>query len=136
MRSSNTEKSTFLGMSSGLCEQGKESEGEWCSHIAGVPLPSKYKTYYVTRLKQSNPILVLTTIYQVQLNVYSVVLQRDGEWSSGREGTVIGARTAREEFCHASHGREEDGMGPLTLSMDRLASHCLKYVVQIPNWRK
>ena len=25
------------------------------------------------------------------------VLQGDGEWSSGRQGTVIGARTAREE---------------------------------------
>ena len=31
--------------------------------------------------------------------------------SRRREGTVMGARTAREEFCQASHGREGDGYG-------------------------
>ena len=71
--------------------------------------------------KTELPILVLTTIYQVWLYVYSVVLQRDGEWSSGREGTVIGARTAREESVMQAIGVEGTVMGPLHLSMERLA---------------
>ena len=31
--------------------------------------------------------------------------------SSGRKGTVIGAQTTREEFCHAGHRPDEDGYG-------------------------
>ena len=85
----------------------------WCSDIAGVPesevclqrIPSKYKTYYVTRLKQSNPILVLTTIYQVLLYVYYDVQQRDGDRSSGIEGMVIGTRTTHEESVMQAIGQ-------------------------------
>ena len=50
--------------------------------------------------------------------MYSVVLQRDGEWSSGREGTVIGARTAHEESVMQAIDVEGTVMGPLTLSME------------------
>ena len=49
------------------------------------------------------------------------VLQRDGEWSSGRKGTVIGARTAREESVMQAIGVEGTVMGPLHLSMEQLA---------------
>ena len=70
---------------------------------------------------QSNPILVLTTIYQVLLYVYYDVQQRDGDRSSGREGTVIGARTAHEESVMQAIGVEGTVMGPLHLSMERLA---------------
>ena len=37
--------------------------------------------------------------------------------SSGREGTYPEAQTAREEFCHASHGRDKDIPGAFDLSM-------------------
>ena len=53
--------------------------------------------------------------------MYSVVLQRDGEWSSGREGIVIGARTIREESVRQAIDVERTVMGPLHLSMERLA---------------
>ena len=47
--------------------------------------------------------------------------------SSGREGTYPEARTAREEFCHVSHGRDKDIPGAFDLSMDDLAGHCLNF---------
>ena len=61
------------------------------------------------------PFPVLTTIYQVKLYEYSVVLQEmvNGQ-ASERRGKVIGARTAREESCHAGHRRGEDGYGAST----------------------
>ena len=71
--------------------------------------------------KTKLPILVLTTIYQVWLYVYSVVLKRDGELSSGREGTGIGARTAHEESVMRAIDVERTVMGPLHLSMEQLA---------------
>ena len=40
--------------------------------------------------------------------------KKDGEWIKRARGNSLGARTAHEEFCHASHGRKEDSSGPLT----------------------
>ena len=61
------------------------------------------------------PFLVRTTIYQVKLYEYSVVLQEtvNGQ-ASKRRGTLIGARTACEESCHGGHRRGEDGYGAST----------------------
>ena len=53
--------------------------------------------------------------------MYYGVLQRDGEWSSGREGTVIGARTACEESVMQAIDVEGTVIGPLQLSMEQLA---------------
>ena len=53
--------------------------------------------------------------------MYYDVHQRDGEWSSGREGTVIGARTAREESVMQAIDVEGTVIGPLHLSMEQLA---------------
>ena len=49
--------------------------------------------------------------------------------------TVIGARTAREESVMQAIGVERTVMGPLHLSMERLARP-LSRNRQIPNWRK
>ena len=81
------------------------------------------------------PILVLTTIYQIWLYVYSVVLKRDEEWSSGRKGMVIGAQIAREESVMPAIDVKRTVMGPLHLSMELLAWPLSCYR-QIPNWRK
>ena len=40
-------------------------------------------------------------------------------------GNSSGARTAREEFVLASHGRDKDSSGPLICLWDALAGHCL-----------
>ena len=45
------------------------------------------------------------------MNVNYAVLRRDGDGSSRRKGTEIGARTAREEFCHAGYRHDGDGYG-------------------------
>ena len=53
--------------------------------------------------------------------MYYDVYQRDGEWSSGHEGTMIGARTTHEESVMQAIDVERTVMGPLHLSMERLA---------------
>ena len=53
--------------------------------------------------------------------MYYDVVQGDGEWSSGREGAVIEARTARKESVRQAIGMMGTVMGTLTLSMERLA---------------
>ena len=40
-------------------------------------------------------------------------------------GNSSGARTAREEFVLASHGRDKDSSGPLICLWGDLAGHCL-----------
>ena len=60
--------------------------------------------------------------------MYHDVLQRDGEWSSGHEGTVIGARTSREESVMQAIGVEGTVMEPLHLSMDDMRHHRLVIV--------
>ena len=40
-------------------------------------------------------------------------------------GNSLGARTAREEFVLASHGRDKDSSGPLICLWGDLAGHCL-----------
>ena len=52
--------------------------------------------------------------------MYSVVLKKDGEWSSGREGTVIGAQNAREESVMQAIDVKRTVVGPLNLSMELL----------------
>ena len=43
-------------------------------------------------------------------------------------GNSLGARTAREEFVLASHGRDKDSSGPLICLWGDLAGHCLSLV--------
>ena len=54
--------------------------------------------------------------------------------SSRLEGTVIGAQTAHEEFCHAGHRRDGDGYGA---SDYVYGTTCLPLSLyrQIPNWK-
>ena len=40
-------------------------------------------------------------------------------------GNSLGARTAREEFVLASHGRDKDSSGPLICLWGDFAGHCL-----------
>ena len=53
--------------------------------------------------------------------MYYDVHQRDGEWPSGRKGTVKGARTAREESVMQAIDVERTVIGALHLSMEQLA---------------
>ena len=53
--------------------------------------------------------------------------KRDGEWIKRARGNSSGARTACEEFCCVSHGRDKDIPGAFDLSMGDLAGHCLNF---------
>ena len=59
----------------------------------------------------------------------------DGEWIKRAQGNSLGVRTAREEFCYASHGRDEDSSGPLICLWADLRA-TVSILRQIPNWRK
>ena len=77
--------------------------------------------------KTELPILVLTTIYQVWLYVYSVVL---GKMVNGQAGS-----RACEESDMQAIDVKGTVIGPLRLSMELLAWPLSCYR-QIPNWRK
>ena len=48
--------------------------------------------------------------------------------SRGRYGTVMRARTDREEFCMGAMDVMGTVMGPLTLSLERPSCHCLSHI--------
>ena len=58
--------------------------------------------------------------------------KRDGEWIKRARGNSLGARTACEEFWHASHRCDEDSSGPLICLWADLHATVSIFIVKYP----